>query len=63
MQCTNNLKQLELAVANYQLINGCLPRGTFPRDRIPIYSLGCTGRGDFSVFVRLPTGLEQSQGH
>jgi prepilin-type N-terminal cleavage/methylation domain-containing protein/prepilin-type processing-associated H-X9-DG protein len=59
LQCTNNLKQLSLAVANYESINGCLPPGTFPRGQIPIHSGGCTGCSDFSVFVRLLPELEQ----
>ena len=31
VQCTNNLKQLGLAVAGYESINGCLPPGSLPR--------------------------------
>jgi prepilin-type N-terminal cleavage/methylation domain-containing protein/prepilin-type processing-associated H-X9-DG protein len=53
IQCTNNLKQLGLAVASYESINGCLPPGCLPR-RSPIGS-----DEDFSVFVRLLPGLEQ----
>jgi prepilin-type N-terminal cleavage/methylation domain-containing protein/prepilin-type processing-associated H-X9-DG protein len=49
LQCTNNLKQLGLAVADYESINGCLPPGSLPR------MLG----EDFSVFVRLLPELEQ----
>ena len=53
IQCTNNLKQLGLAVASYESINGCLPPGCLPR-RSPIGS-----DEDFSVFVRLLPGPEQ----
>ena len=53
IQCTNNLKQLGLAVASYESINGCLPPGSLPR-RSPVGS-----DEDFSVFVRLLPGLEQ----
>ena len=28
LQCTNNLKQLGLAVAGYESVNGCLPPGS-----------------------------------
>jgi prepilin-type N-terminal cleavage/methylation domain-containing protein len=28
-QCTNNLKQIGLAMANYESSNGCFPQGSF----------------------------------
>jgi prepilin-type N-terminal cleavage/methylation domain-containing protein/prepilin-type processing-associated H-X9-DG protein len=61
LQCTNNLKQLALAVASYESASDCLPPGTFPRVfPIPPASYGpCTGCEDFSVFVRLLPFLEQ----
>jgi prepilin-type N-terminal cleavage/methylation domain-containing protein/prepilin-type processing-associated H-X9-DG protein len=61
MQCTNNLKQLALAVANYETANGCYPTNDVQRrfDRQP----GADGdpRLDgFSTFVYLAPHLEQS---
>jgi hypothetical protein len=53
IQCTSNLKQLGLAVAGYESINGCLPPGCLPR----MSPLGMNE--DFSVFVRLLPMLEQ----
>jgi len=56
LQCKNNLKQLGLAVASYESINGCLPPGCLPR----ISPIGfSTSNGDFSLFVRLLPLLEQ----
>jgi prepilin-type N-terminal cleavage/methylation domain-containing protein/prepilin-type processing-associated H-X9-DG protein len=56
IQCTNNLKQLGLAVAGYESSNGCLPPGTLPRAT----TIGSIWpNGDFSVFVRLLPLLEQ----
>jgi prepilin-type N-terminal cleavage/methylation domain-containing protein len=53
IQCTNNLKQLGLAVAGYESVNGCLPPGALPRmSPVGLYE-------DFSVFVRLLPALEQ----
>jgi prepilin-type N-terminal cleavage/methylation domain-containing protein/prepilin-type processing-associated H-X9-DG protein len=61
LQCTNNLKQLALAVASYESANGSLPPGAFPRVfPIPPAADGpSTGCEDFSVFVRLLPYLEQ----
>ena len=59
IQCTNNLKQLSLAVANYESINGCLPPGTFPRGTIPGSIPPVARAAGFSVFVRLLPELEQ----
>jgi prepilin-type N-terminal cleavage/methylation domain-containing protein/prepilin-type processing-associated H-X9-DG protein len=56
LQCTNNLKQLALAVAAYESINGCLPPGCFPR----AYSISYPyPYEDFSIFVRILPQLEQ----
>ena len=52
MQCTNNLKQLGLAVANYESNNACLPPTGF----------GLTSEGagnDFSMKTRLLPFMEQ----
>ena len=54
-QCTNNLKQLGLAIHNYISINNVMPPATFPRDAIPGYGYPY----DFSVFIRLLPQLEQ----
>jgi prepilin-type N-terminal cleavage/methylation domain-containing protein/prepilin-type processing-associated H-X9-DG protein len=56
LQCKNNLKQLGLAVAGYESINGCLPPGCLPRISPTGESLS---NGDFSLFVRLLPQLEQ----
>ena len=43
IQCTNNLKQLGLAVAGYESINGCLPPGCSAAQCLR--SAWCTARG------------------
>jgi prepilin-type N-terminal cleavage/methylation domain-containing protein/prepilin-type processing-associated H-X9-DG protein len=53
LQCTNNLKQLGLAAAGYESINGCVPPGSLPRRS----SVGMNE--DFSVFARLLPMLEE----
>ena len=35
-QCTNNLKQLALGVANYEWANGCLPSDSFSWQFAPL---------------------------
>ncbi len=56
IQCTNNLKQLGLAVAGYESVNGCLPPGCLPRSS-PFDVYGPDQ--DFSAFVRLLPVLDQ----
>jgi prepilin-type N-terminal cleavage/methylation domain-containing protein len=56
IQCANNLKQLGLAVAGYESLNGCLPPGSLPRTP----TIGSIWPNeDFSVFVRILPLLEQ----
>jgi prepilin-type N-terminal cleavage/methylation domain-containing protein/prepilin-type processing-associated H-X9-DG protein len=56
IQCTNNLKQLALAVHNYLDQNSVIPPATFARDAIRGYGYPY----DFSVFERILPGLEQA---
>ena len=56
MQCTNNVKQLALAFANYESTNGCFPpasMATGPNPQEPY------GGEDISVFVRMLPYYEQ----
>ena len=59
IQCTNNLKQLTLAAANYESANGSFPPAslpfTDPKSSPQVYSTG-----DCSVFVRIFPYLEQT---
>jgi prepilin-type N-terminal cleavage/methylation domain-containing protein/prepilin-type processing-associated H-X9-DG protein len=57
-QCTNNLKQLGLAMANYESANGCFPQGSF---WIQPASLGFVWRHAWSHNVGLLPYFEQSQ--
>jgi len=57
-QCINNLKQLGLAMANYESTNGCFPQGSF---WIQPASLGFTWRHAWSHNVGLLPFMEQSQ--
>jgi prepilin-type N-terminal cleavage/methylation domain-containing protein len=51
LQCKANLKQLSLAVANYESINGCLPPGCLPRSCCGVpWALG-TPDQDFSCLT------------
>ena len=59
-QCTNNLKQLALGVANYESANGCLPSTSF--SGIPLGNSSYPNLyGNFSVFVFLTPFIEQQQ--
>jgi prepilin-type N-terminal cleavage/methylation domain-containing protein/prepilin-type processing-associated H-X9-DG protein len=53
MQCTNNLKQLGLANANYESATGAYPSMMLP------YGPGYNWFGDFSAFVKLLPYYEQ----
>ena len=55
-QCTNNLKQLALGVANYESANGCLPSTSFSGSTPAQYQ-----SPNFSVFVFLTSFIEQQQ--
>ena len=57
LHCKNNLKQLGLAVASYESINGCLPPGCLLCT--PSIQWGVRDP-DFSVFVRLLPQFEQA---
>ena len=56
IQCTNNLKQLGLACANYESNSGSFPGGQYAT--IDFYSKAA--RENYSVFVRLSPFMEQS---
>ncbi|WP_165251662.1 DUF1559 domain-containing protein [Paludisphaera soli] len=55
-QCTNNLKQLGLAAANYESSNGSFPGGQY--NTIDFYSRAT--RENYSVFVRMAPYMEQA---
>lgn len=54
MQCTNNLKQLSLAVANYEGSNGCFPPTGNPATSTTLYI------NNFSMKIRLLPFIEQN---
>src|SRR6202790_4068441 len=56
-QCTNNLKQLGLAVANYESANASYPSDSYSTANTPKYGAGYFP--NFSAFVFLSTFLEQ----
>src|SRR5262249_32937868 len=60
-QCTNNLKQLGLAMANYESANGSFPLGSFhgTGGGDPGWS-PCNGRHEFSFFIALLPFFEQA---
>ena len=67
-QCTNNLKQLGLANANYESSNGCFPIGTYMMTPIngaappgDPASNPCSGRHEASILIRLLPFYEQAQ--
>jgi len=54
IQCVNNLKQLGLAVMNYESTNGCIP----PTSNNPTVAAGVGPTNDFSFKVRLLPFIE-----
>jgi len=60
-QCINNLKQLGLAMANYESANGSFPLGSFhgTGGGDPGWS-PCNGRHEFSFFIALLPFFEQA---
>jgi len=56
-QCTNNLKQLGLAVANYESSNGCFPADSYSSTTAPYPTVGYYP--NFSGLVILTQFLEQ----
>jgi len=61
-QCTNNLKQMGLALANYESSNGCFPQGSFmmlpPGNPA---ATPCSGYHEHSILVAMLPYAEQSQ--
>src|SRR3954470_22841466 len=56
-QCVNNLKQIGLAVANYESSNGVLP----PTDNAGVYNSATSNSNDFGMKVRILQYMEQVQ--
>jgi prepilin-type N-terminal cleavage/methylation domain-containing protein/prepilin-type processing-associated H-X9-DG protein len=54
-QCVNNLKQIGLAVANYESANGALP----PTDTAAVFNTVTANSNDFGMKVRILPFLEQ----
>ncbi len=54
-QCVNNLKQLALAVNNYESTNQCYPGGSYSNYAVPYHFAE-----NFSCFVRLAPFLDQA---
>src|SRR5271166_1569632 len=68
-QCTNNLKQLGLANANYESSTGVYPLGSYMMTPLPggvappgdPSSTPCSGRHEQSILIRLLPFFEQAQ--
>jgi prepilin-type N-terminal cleavage/methylation domain-containing protein/prepilin-type processing-associated H-X9-DG protein len=61
-QCTNNLKQLGLAAANYESSTGVFPLGSYMMPNPGDPSSGpCSGRHEHSILIRLLPYFEQAQ--
>jgi len=60
-QCTNNLKQLGLAIANYESSNGVFPMGSYqmPPPGDPFATAPGSGRHEHGILVRLLPYYEQ----
>jgi prepilin-type N-terminal cleavage/methylation domain-containing protein/prepilin-type processing-associated H-X9-DG protein len=58
VQCVNNLKQLSLAAANYEHVNGCYPMGGIYATYLP--DIEVNGYSDATPFVRMLPYFEQS---
>ncbi len=54
-QCVNNLKQIGLAVMNYESTNGCLP----PSDNATVFNSATANSNDFGMKVRILPFMEQ----
>jgi prepilin-type N-terminal cleavage/methylation domain-containing protein/prepilin-type processing-associated H-X9-DG protein len=61
-QCTNNLKQLGLGLANYESTNTCFPQGSFmmPPPGNPS-GTACSGQHEHSILLALLPFIEQTQ--
>ena len=61
-QCTNNLKQLQLGMMNYESSNGCFPMGSFqmPPPGDPFATAPGSGRHENGYLMRLLPFIEQS---
>jgi prepilin-type N-terminal cleavage/methylation domain-containing protein/prepilin-type processing-associated H-X9-DG protein len=59
VQCTNNLKQLVLAMQNYHSAQECFPPGGLPASRVSIVA-NCGGLGSWSAQARMLPYLEFS---
>ena len=63
-QCTNNLKQIALAAANYESTNGCYPGGSYSVNGIQLAAtrlrMWAPYPENFSCFVRMLPFFEQA---